>query len=134
MAMDLPPPNVPVPAIHAPAPECRLLNQAEAQVAFARLKGMLPSTSFVSARPSQVCGLVQVTMASGKTAYTDATGRFFLLAFALDTHSGSPADNEAALGAAVGERETFPATAPAHVTGPYNPAENSLRYTPARPN
>lgn len=96
MAMDLPP-QAPVPVMVssaqvAEAPECRLLTPEQAAVAFARLKSRLRSTEFTEFRPSEVCGLVQLRMARGGVAYTDATGRYFLLALALDTHRGGPAD------------------------------------------
>lgn len=99
MAADLPP-NVPVPAVAAvaavvpPAPPCRMLTQEEARVAFERLRARLSSTAFATPgyRPSEICGLAQITLARGSVAYTDATGRYFLLALALDTQKGGPAD------------------------------------------
>lgn len=125
MAMDLPPSVQAAPAYVASAPECRYLTTYEAQQAFERLKGSLPGTAFSHARPSEVCGLVRVQLANGKVAYTDATGRFLLLAFALDTHRGGPADNQEALDKAFEERERFPDKAipgvmprPAPVEGP----------------
>lgn len=109
MAMDLPP-NAPVPAIHAPAPECHFLTNAEAQEAFRRLRTTLSGTSFDNARPSEVCGMVRVEMSSGKVVYTDATGRYLLLAFALDTHKGSPADTSAELERVIEDRATYPSS------------------------
>lgn len=99
------------PAHHAPAPECHYLNASEAQLAFSRLKQRLPGTPFVEASPSEICGLVRVKMASGKSAYTDATGRYFLLTFALDTHKGSPADNDETINREAEQRQQFPSEA-----------------------
>jgi hypothetical protein len=112
-AMSMPPQAVNPPAIVAHAdtvPSCHYLSDAEAQVAFARIKRALPSTHFIDAKPSEICGLVHVEMANGMSAYTDPTGRFFLLAFALDTARGSPADNSQALDNQVAKRQQFPTT------------------------
>lgn len=110
-AMSLPPQAVNPPAIVAHAdtvPSCHYLTDAEAQVAFARLKNALPSTHFIDAKPSEICGLVHVRMENNMSAYTDPTGRFFLLAFALDTARGSPADNNEALDQQMAKRQKFP--------------------------
>jgi len=112
MPAALPPPPMTVPpALIAPAPECRYLSDAEAQTAFARLRANLPSTKFANARPSEVCGMVRVQLERGTVAYTDSTGRYFLLAFALDTHRGSPADNEEKVESAIENRQSFPSQA-----------------------
>lgn len=105
MPLDLPPNP---PAFVVPAPECRILSYPEAQVAYQRLRQRLPSTAFAGAQPSEVCGLVRVQLAHGTIAYTDATGRYLLLALALDTHRGSPADVSEALDQAVEARSSFP--------------------------
>lgn len=106
--MDLPPQGPERPALVAPAPECMYVSKSAAQVAMANLQRSLPGTPFVSARPSEICGLVRLEMASGKVVYTDATGRFLLLTFALDTHKGEPADNAAKLDKTLEDRQTFP--------------------------
>lgn len=121
----LPPEVVNPPAIVAPAPACHYLSQQEAQAAFERLRQRLPSTHFVGARPSEVCGLVRVQMALGSVAYTDATGRYFLLALALDTHRGSPADNDQSVEKAIEERESFPAQSIPGVMRPSAEINNS---------
>lgn len=125
MAMDLPPVDVhaaalrPVAAVSAPAvPACHLLSQHEADMAFERLRRSLPSTAFDNARPSQICGLVRVQMASGKVVYTDTTGRYLLLTFALDTHRGSPADNSEELEHAIEDRSAYPEEAVPGLTPP----------------
>lgn len=102
----------------APIPTCHLLNQVEAQVAFERLRRALPSTSFEGAKPSQICGLVHIKLASGKSVYTDATGRFLLLTFALDTHRGSPADLEEEFHKAMDDRGKYPEEAIPGLTPP----------------
>ncbi len=106
-AVALPPPTPP--AIHAPAParSCQL-SDAEAQQAFDRLRRRLPSTGFIEARPSEVCGLVWLRMARGTIAYTDRSGRYLLLALALDTNKGSPADVAETLDRVIEDRESGP--------------------------
>lgn len=109
MPIDLPPSIPQFPALVAPAiNECRYLNNDEAQQALRRLKQALPGTSFTGAAPSEICGLVRVKLSRGTTAYTDATGRFFILAYTLDTHLGSEAD--ATVASAIEKRETNPDT------------------------
>jgi Disulfide bond isomerase protein N-terminus len=111
MPMDLPP-SVPAPVSYAmPAPVCRLLSAADAAEALKRLRSVLPGTEFAGARPSEVCGMVRVELASGKVAYTDPTGRYLMLAFAIDTHRGGPADNQDKLDQALETRAQFPADA-----------------------
>lgn len=117
------PPQIPVPAIIAPAPECRYVTNSEAQVALERLRHNLRGTEFVSAKPSAICGLVWVKMARGTVVYTDPTGRFLLLTFALDTHRGAPADVESELEHAIESREAFPEKAIPGVM-PSQPPEN----------
>lgn len=108
MPLDMPP-VAPVQAAYmAPAPECRYLTQDEAQVALSRLRSSLLSTNFDNARPSEICGLVRVQLASGKVVYTDPTGRYLLLTFALDTHKGAPADTSAELERTIDARSAYP--------------------------
>lgn len=107
-AMDIPPQVAQPPALVAPAPACHYVNNSEAQRAFARLRERLPGTAFAGAKPSEICGLVRVQLARGSVAYTDATGRYFLLALALDTHKGTPADNDQSIESALEQRESFP--------------------------
>lgn len=117
MPMDLPP-NAPQAAYVAPAPECRYLTNSEAQVALTRLRQRLPSTQFDNARPSEICGLVRVQLASGKVVYTEPTGRYLLLTFALDTHRGSPADTTDQLERAIESRSKYPDEAIPNLTPP----------------
>lgn len=55
-----------------------------------------------------MCNLVALRLANGQTAFTDVTGRFFLLAFALDTHTGSPADNSEQVDRQLEQLSEFP--------------------------
>lgn len=107
MPMDMPP-STPQAAYVAPAPECRYLTPSEAQTALARLRQRLPSTSFESARPSEICGLVRLQLTSGKVVYTEPTGRYLMLTFAMDTHKGSPADTSDTLEQAIEDRSKYP--------------------------
>ena len=43
-------------------------------------------------------------------AYVDMSGRFFLLAFALDTHTGNPADNSDTVNVRVESGLDFPSS------------------------
>jgi hypothetical protein len=129
MAMDLPP-NIPQAAYMAPAPECRYLSNSEAQVALQRLRQQLPSTAFDNARPSEICGLVRIQLASGKVVYTEPTGRFLLLTFALDTHRGTPADNNAELENAIESRSKYPDQPIPGVTPPEQPLPEEPLMTP----
>lgn len=133
MPMDLPP-NEPQAAIVAPAPECRFLTNSEAQVALQRLRHRLPSTAFENARPSEICGLVRIQLASGKVVYTEPTGRYLMLTFALDTHRGSPADTSEELEQAIESRSKYPEKPIQGLTPPEReaPPEGSL-MTPIPP-
>ena len=122
MPMDMPP-NAPQAAYVAPAPECRYLTSSEAQVALERLRQRLPSTTFDNARPSEICGLVRLQLASGKVVYTDATGRYLMLAFAMDTHRGSPADTTEALEQAIESRSKYPERAVPGLAPPAPPED-----------
>ncbi len=113
------PPHAPQAAFTAPAPECRYATKTEAQAALSRMQAALPSTEFDhDARPSEICGLVRLQLANGKAVYTDLTGRYLLLTFALDTHRGSPADNTDELDKAVQARSSYPDTAVKGVSPP----------------
>jgi hypothetical protein len=126
------PPHIPPAAYVAPAPECHYVSKAEAQVALSRLRARLPSTSFVDASPSEICGLVRIQMASGKVVYTEPTGRYLLLTFALDTERGSPADTSDKLDKAIEERSTYPDTPLPGVTPPppEEPPAPGAMFTP----
>lgn len=126
MAAALPPPTPP--AIVVQAPECLYLSQRDANLALARLQRALPSTAFESASPSEICGMVRVKLANGTSAYTDVTGRYLLLAFALDTHRGSPADNSETLEQAIDSRSEYPGQAIPGVLPP--PIEGPLISLP----
>ncbi len=130
--MDMPPVAPVRPAYVAPAPECRYLTQEDAQIALSRLRSRLLSTSFDNAKPSEICGLVRVQLASGKVVYTDPTGRYLLLTFALDTHNGSPADASAALEKTIESRSAYPETSIPGVIPPEDDP-SAPRMTPLPP-
>ena len=88
--MDLPV-SPPVASIATSALGCGWTPE-QIHVAFGVIKSRLASTSFKSAKASEVCGLLRLEMADGKIAYTDKTGRYFILGLLLDTKTGSPAD------------------------------------------
>ena len=132
MPMDMPPAAVMNPPAHiAGVPECRILSPQEAQVAFERLRKRLPGTAFASAAPSQVCGLVRVQLQRGSVAYTDPTGRYFLLALALDTHRGEPADLSEEIEEAIDARSQFPADPAPGVMLPVEPRDDEPRQSKA---
>ena len=79
--------------IHSSA-DC-LVTTRDMDSAYAVIKGRLASTPFKGARLSEVCGLIRLEMDGGKTAYTDKTGKYFILGLVLDLDTGSPADGAA---------------------------------------
>lgn len=84
--LDLPPS-----AIHAPAPVSRV-TVADAQRALERLRASNPGTTYVSAEPSSVPGLVKLTLAGGKLAYTDKSGRYLIMGVIFDMTVGKALD------------------------------------------
>ena len=89
----------------AQASVCGSATLEQVQAAFQRIKLRLASTRFKAARPSQVCGLIQLEMEGGKLAYTDLNGRYFILGLALDAQTGSPADAQAQVDRVISDRE-----------------------------
>lgn len=83
--------TLPPTALHAPAPSVRV-SQEEAQRALARLRSANPGTTFVSAEASQVPGLIKITLADGKLAYADKSGRYLFVGVIFDMHVGKPLD------------------------------------------
>lgn len=84
--LDLPPS-----AIHAPAPVSRV-TVADAQRALERLRASNPGTTYVSAEPSSVPGLVKLTLTDGKLAYTDKSGRYLIMGVIFDMTAGKALD------------------------------------------
>ena len=95
----------PRPAIAASIAACGATTAEQVQAAFLKIKLRLASTRFKSARASQICGLIQLEMDGGKTAYADLNGRFFILGLALDTQTGSPADAQTKVDRILVERD-----------------------------
>lgn len=84
----------------APIAEVRLVpaqsevSAEQAQVALARLQGVLPSTRFVAAWPAQLPGFVAVKLESGEVGYTDKGGRYFIFGLVIDTATGQALDKQ----------------------------------------
>lgn len=83
-AIDMPPQPVQAAEVRAavPAPERAL----------ARIRALAPNTRFTAAAPSAVPGLIRLTLADGKTAYADLTGRYLILGIVFDLQSGIALD------------------------------------------
>jgi hypothetical protein len=76
------------------APGQGVVSAQEAQAALVRLSARLSATRFVSAKPSQVPGLVVVRTAEGQVGYTDRSGRYFLVGVIFDTYTGQALDRQ----------------------------------------
>jgi hypothetical protein len=83
--------EAPPKAVHAAAPASRI-SAAEVQHALARLRAANPGTTFVSAEPSQVSGLLKLTLAGGKLAYADKSGRYLFMGVIFDMDVGKALD------------------------------------------
>jgi hypothetical protein len=80
------------PAIHQAPAKPVLVSQAEVQRALARLRAANPGTSYVSAETSKVPGLIKITLAGGKLAYADKSGRYLFVGVIFDMDVGQPLD------------------------------------------
>lgn len=69
-----------------------LVSNAEVQRALARLRGANPGTAYVSAEASKVPGLIKITLADGKLAYADKSGRYLFVGVIFDMDVGQPLD------------------------------------------
>ena len=76
----------------SPAIKVCATSEHDVEKAFEKIKLRLAGTRFAAAHTSQICGLVRLELEGGKVAYTDLSGRYFILGLALDTQTGSPAD------------------------------------------
>lgn len=54
----------------------------------ATVRGKLPRTHIRSARPSPMCGLVELQLENGNVAFTDKSARYFIMGLMLDTATG----------------------------------------------
>ena len=77
----------------APAPTQRV-SPEEAERAMRVLQGAMPTTRFVSAWPSAMPGLVALRLANGQVAYTDKTGRYFVVGLIFDSNTGAALDKQ----------------------------------------
>ncbi len=84
--LDLPPS-----AYHVPAAAARVTS-ADAKIALDRLRAANPGTKFLAAEPSQVPGLIKLTLADGKLAYADKSGRYLILGVVFDMQAGAAID------------------------------------------
>jgi hypothetical protein len=89
--MDAAVPPLPPAALHAPAAPVRVSPQ-QVQLALERLRATNPGTTFVSAEASQVPGLIKITLANGKLAYADKSGRYLFVGIIFDMTAGKPLD------------------------------------------
>jgi len=83
--------TLPPAALYAPAPSVRM-GQEDVQRALERLRAANPGTQFVSAEASQVPGLIKITLANGKLAYADKSGRYLFVGVVFDMSVGKPLD------------------------------------------
>lgn len=82
--LDLPP--APPPAIVRPA------TQAQADAALAQLRKRQVGTPFVGARPAEMPGLITILLPDGKVAYSDISGRYYIVGVVLDLAQGKALD------------------------------------------
>lgn len=68
--------------------------QRVAAQVLARIQARLPGTRFVKAWATPVTGLYAVQMDSGRVAYTNATGTYFILGLLFDTATGKALYNQ----------------------------------------
>ena len=68
--------------------DCTPVTQDHADAALTSLAARLPSTRFVYAEPSEICGLVRVVMASGSDALLTPDGVWLILGAGLNLDTG----------------------------------------------
>lgn len=76
----------------APPAEVRHVSQFQANKALEGLKLRQHGTPFQGARPSEMPGLVTVLLPDGKVAYTDISGRFYIVGVVFDLNTGKALD------------------------------------------
>lgn len=74
------------PAIIRPA------TQSQASAALKALKRRQVGTPFQGARPSEVPGLVTILLPDGKVAYSDISGRYYIVGVVFDLATGKALD------------------------------------------
>jgi hypothetical protein len=79
-------PPAPPPAIIRPA------TQAQADAALAELKKRQIGTPFQGARPAEMPGLVTILLPDGKVAYSDISGRYYIVGVVFDLAQGKALD------------------------------------------
>lgn len=76
----------------APPAEVRHVSQFQADKALEGLRSRQHGTPFLGAKPSTVPGLVTVQLPDGKVAYTDISGRFYIVGVVFDLNTGQALD------------------------------------------
>jgi hypothetical protein len=79
-------PPAPPPAVVRPA------TKSQATAALAALKRRQTGTPFQGARPADVPGLVAILLPGGKVAYTDISGRYYIVGVVFDLNTGKALD------------------------------------------
>jgi hypothetical protein len=77
---------IPPPAIVRPA------TQPQANAALEALRKRQTGTPFQGARPSEVPGLVTILLPDGKVAYSDISGRYYIVGVVFDLATGKALD------------------------------------------
>ena len=81
--------------IEAPAlRSSNTVSQQDADKALMTLQASLKKTKFISAWPSAVPGLVALRLDSGQVAYTDKSGRYFVVGLVFDSVTGQALDRQ----------------------------------------
>jgi hypothetical protein len=70
----------------------RRVSQAEASKALTTLKSLQLGTPFVGSRPSDAPGLVTILLPGGKVAYSDISGRYYIVGVVFDLETGKALD------------------------------------------
>jgi hypothetical protein len=79
-------PPAPPPAI------VRHATQSQAAAALVALKRRQTGTPFQGARPAEAPGLVTILLPGGKVAYTDISGRYYIVGVVFDLKTGKALD------------------------------------------
>ena len=76
----------------APVAQVRVVSQQQADLALARLRTRQHGTPFVGAKPAGVPGLVTIFLPDNKVAYTDISGRYYIVGVVFDLDTGRALD------------------------------------------
>lgn len=70
----------------------QLASQPQANSALAALRKLQVGTPFKGARPSEVPGIVTILLPDGKVAYSDISGRYYIVGVVFDLATGKALD------------------------------------------